>query len=174
MKFALISPFPPLRGGISKETETIYNYFNINGHDIKVINFKRLYPQFLFPGKTQFSNIDLYHNDKNIIKTLDTINPFTWNKVSKYIIENKIDKILFRYWHPFFIPTFLYIIKIIRKNNSNVKIFCICDNIYPHNYFPFSKTFIRFFLKNVDKYFVMSDNTFTQIKEFSPVKNIKN
>ena len=34
MKFAFISPFPPLRGGISKETETIYNYFNNNGHNI--------------------------------------------------------------------------------------------------------------------------------------------
>ena len=71
MKFAFISPFPPLRGGISKETETIYNYFNNNGHEVKVINFKRLYPQFLFPGKSQYINNILYNNDKNIITLLD-------------------------------------------------------------------------------------------------------
>ena len=111
MKFAFISPFPPLRGGISKETETIYNYFNNNGHNIKVINFKRLYPQFLFPGKSQYTNNDLYHDDENIIKILDSINPFTWHQVSKYILNNKIDKIFFRYWHPFFIPSYYYIIK---------------------------------------------------------------
>jgi len=173
MKLALISPFPPLRGGISKETETIYNYFNNNGHEIKVINYKRLYPQFLFPGKSQYINNKLYNSDENIVKILDSINPFTWNEVSKYILENKIDKVIFRYWHPFFIPAFHFIIKKIRKNNNNIKIFCICDNIYPHNYFPFSKTLIKLFLKNVDKYFVMSDNTFNQIKEFSQVKDIK-
>ena len=106
MKFALISPFPPLRGGISKETETIYNYFNNNGHEVKVINFKRLYPQFLFPGKSQYINNILYNNDKNIITLLDSVNPFTWSKVSKYILDNKIDKVIFRYWHPFFIFSF--------------------------------------------------------------------
>ena len=173
MKFALISPFPPLRGGISKETETIYNYFNNNGHEIKVINFKRLYPQFLFPGKNQYNNNNLYNDDENIIKNLDSINPLTWNKVSKYILENKINKVIFRYWHPFFIPAYYYIIKRIRKNNENIKIFCICDNIYPHNYFPFSKLMIKFFLKSIDKFFVMSDNTFNQIKKFVPIKNIK-
>ena len=173
MKFALISPFPPLRGGISKETETIYDYFNNNGHEVKVINFKRLYPNFLFPGKSQYLNNDLYKNDKNIITLLDSVNPFTWRKVSKYIIDNKINRVIFRYWHPFFILSYLFIIKEIRKNKKNVKIFCICDNIYPHSYFPLSKLLIKYFLNNIDKFFVMSENTYIQIKKYVDHTKIK-
>ena len=173
MKFALISPFPPLRGGISKETETIYDYFNNNGHEVKVINFKRLYPNFLFPGKSQYLNNDLYKNDKNIITLLDSVNPFTWRKVSKYIIDNKINRVIFRYWHPFFILSYLFIIKEIRKNKKNVKIFCICDNIYPHSYFPLSKLLIKYFLNSIDKFFVMSENTYIQIKKYVDHTKIK-
>ena len=40
MKIAIISPFPPFRGGISKETETIYNSLK-KEHEVKIINFKR-------------------------------------------------------------------------------------------------------------------------------------
>ena len=42
----------------------------------------------MFPGKSQYLNNDLYKNDKNIITLLDSVNPFTWRKVSKYIIDN--------------------------------------------------------------------------------------
>ena len=49
MKFALISPFPPLRGGISKETETIYDYFN-----------NRLIALFKDTEKVKFANGNLH------------------------------------------------------------------------------------------------------------------
>ena len=173
MKLVLISPFPPLRGGISKETETIYDYFNSNGYEIKVINFKRLYPQFLFPGKSQYIINKSYKDDDNIVTILDSINPFTWIKVSEYILKNKIDKVVFRYWHPFFIPAYYFISKKIRKNNAKIKISCIFDNIYPHSYFPFSNFLINFFLKSIDKYFVMSDNTFNQLKRNVSIDDIK-
>ena len=173
MKFAFISPFPPLRGGISKETETIYNYLIKNNHEVKVINFKRLYPSFLFPGKNQYIKENNYQNDQNIITLLDSINPLTWNKVSNYILKNKINKIIFRYWHPFFIIPYIFIIKKIRKKNNKIKIFCICDNVYPHKYFPLSKLLIKWFFKKIDKFFVMSDNTFEQIKTYVNVKDIK-
>ena len=173
MKFAFISPFPPLRGGISKETETIYNYLIKNNHEVKVINFKRLYPSFLFPGKNQYIKENNYQNDQNIITLLDSINPLTWNKVSNYILKNKINKIIFRYWHPFFIIPYIFIINKIRKKNNKIKIFCICDNVYPHKYFPLSKLLIKWFLKKIDKFFVMSDNTFEQIKTYVNVKDIK-
>ena len=49
MKIAFITPFPPYRGGISKHSENLYSSF-INHVDIKIFNFKRQYPSFLFPA----------------------------------------------------------------------------------------------------------------------------
>ena len=42
MNFVIISPFPPYRGGISKETEVLYNNLIYHEHKVKIINFKIL------------------------------------------------------------------------------------------------------------------------------------
>ena len=39
MKLAIISPFPPYRGGISKETEVLYNSLK-KKHSVTIYNFK--------------------------------------------------------------------------------------------------------------------------------------
>ena len=109
MKIALITPFPPYRGGIAKYSENLYKEL-APIVDIKVYNFKRQYPNFLFPGKTQYQKKDissLYNSER----TIDTLNPFTWRLTAKSIIDNKYDKVIFRYWHPFFIPCYISIIK---------------------------------------------------------------
>ena len=138
MKFIIISPFPPFRGGIAKETEVIYNHL-IENNEVKIINFNRLYPSLLFPGKSQFniSSKSLYNNDINNI--IDSINPLTWNKAVSYIINMKYDKIIFRYWHPFFIPCYYFMIYRLKTKIKNLKIHFICDNIFPHEKFMLTK-----------------------------------
>jgi len=53
MQIALISVAPPYRGGISKHTSILVEKLSIN-HLVDVINYSRQYPDFLFPGKSQF------------------------------------------------------------------------------------------------------------------------
>ena len=86
MKIAFITPFPPYRGGISKHSENIYNELKKN-HQIDVFNFKRQYPDFLFPGKTQY----LKDNEKeyNSSRIIDSINPLSWKKTSLEIVKGK-------------------------------------------------------------------------------------
>ena len=53
MRIALLSSFYPLRGGISQ-----FNASMLEGlgkcNDVKAFSFSRQYPDFLFPGKTQY------------------------------------------------------------------------------------------------------------------------
>ena len=172
MKILFISPFPPLRGGISKETETLYEFMQ-NKYDVHVISYKRLYPNFLFPGKSQFLEQNKYQEEKNVVNLLDSINPYTWNKTYKYIVDNEFQNIFIRYWHPFFIPIFLYLFMRIKSANKNIKFFCIADNVMPHDYFPFSKFLVKFFFNYIDKCFVMSDNTFDEVNNYLSRRNIK-
>ncbi len=172
MKILFISPFPPLRGGISKETETLYEFMR-KKNNVHVISYKRLYPDFLFPGKSQFLNQNKFIKDKNIISLIDSINPLTWRDTVKYIIDNKFQNIYVRYWHPFFIPLFLYIFRKIKLADNNIKIFCIADNIMPHDYFPFSNLLVKKLFNYIDKCFVMSDNTYQQASNFLKKENIK-
>ena len=111
MNFTIISPFPPYRGGISKETEVLCDSLISHNHNIKIINFKRLYPRIFFPGRTQYledyNRSNLIHNTR----VIDTISPLSWNRAYYEIISEKTDCIIFRYWHPFFIPAYYTIAK---------------------------------------------------------------
>ena len=172
MKLILISPFPPLRGGISKETETIYNFFKKN-HQLKVLNFKKLYPKILFPGKSQYLNENKYVDNKDIVSLLDPINPLSWIKASNYIVKSNINTIMIRYWHPFFIPMYLFIINKVKSKNPNIKVNFICDNVVSHENFPFGKFLAKIFFSKADKCFLMSDNTIKQIQKYIPSNKTK-
>ena len=97
MNFTIISPFPPYRGGISKETEVLCDSLISHNHNIKIINFKRLYPRIFFPGRTQYledyNRSNLIHNTR----VIDTISPLSWNRAYYEIISEKTDCIIFRY-----------------------------------------------------------------------------
>ena len=80
MKISFLSAFPPYRGGISKHSSLIYSYLS-KKYDVQAINFKNLYPNILFPGRSQYD-----YNQINIGKrTINSINPITWIKTVKII-----------------------------------------------------------------------------------------
>jgi len=179
MKIAIISPYPPIKGGISKETEIIYSNIK-DTYDVSIISFNRLYPKFLYPSDTQYDH-SININDNKIKYDIDILNPITWNKIARYIIKNKFTHVIFRYWNPFFIPLYLFINWKIKGRQSNIKISCICDNIYPHESFFLEKYFIKKFFLNIDNFLVMSSesedklrsliNSKTKIvKSFLPLK----
>ena len=164
MKIAFITPFPPYRGGISKHSENIYNELKKN-HQIDVFNFKRQYPDFLFPGKTQY----LKNNEKeyNSFRIIDSLNPLSWKRTSFEIVKGKYDKVIFRFWHPFFAPAYISIIKNIKKSTDRPSFYSICDNIIPHENFLFQKFLIKNFLSKLNKIIVMSDQVENEVKSIN-------
>jgi len=153
MKIAFITPFPPYRGGISNYSESLYKELVIS-NEVRVFNFTRLYPSFFFPGKDQYDKKHCnYSNNKDIFRLIDSINPFSWKKTSKEIIKFNPDRIIFRFWHPFFIPCYYSIIKKIKKK---IPIYVIFDNVIPHEKYFFQKFFIKIFLKKINGAIVMS------------------
>ena len=164
MKIAFITPFPPYRGGISKHSENIYNEIK-KSHQIDVFNFKRQYPDFLFPGKTQY----LKNNEKeyNSFRIIDSLNPLSWKRTSFEIVKGKYDKVIFRFWHPFFAPAYISIIKNIKKSTDRPSFYSICDNIIPHENFLFQKFLIKNFLSKLNKIIVMSDQVENEVKSIN-------
>ena len=72
MKIAIISPFPPYRGGISKHSENLCKELD-KIENVTIYNFTRLYPNILFPGTNQY--LDNYKTSKlNSTRTIDSIN----------------------------------------------------------------------------------------------------
>ena len=143
MKIAILSCFYPYRGGISQFNACLYGELSRN-HDVKAFNFSRQYPEFLFPGKTQFVTEDDEAVPVESTSLLDTANPFTYIKTYRAIREWKPDVLIVRYWMSYFAPSLGYIT---RKMKKHCKVISILDNVIPHEQRFFDTPLTKYFLK---------------------------
>ena len=130
MKICLIGPSYPFRGGIAHYTTLLYKNLK-KKHDVVFYSFKRQYPSFLFPGKTDKDCSDFALKDDSITPLLDSLNPFTWLKVSLKIIKYNPAMIIIPWWVIFWTPHFLTILLLL-KMFSHTKILFVCHNVAEH------------------------------------------
>ena len=143
MKIAILSCFYPYRGGISQFNACLYGELSRN-HDVRAFNFTRQYPEFLFPGKTQFVTEDDEAVSIESTPLLDTANPFTYGKTYRAIRDWNPDVLIVRYWMSYFGPSLGYIT---RRMKKHCKVISILDNVVPHEPRFFDTPLTRYFLK---------------------------
>lgn len=161
MKIALISVSKPYRGGISKHTTILAHELSIK-HSVDIINYKRQYPQFLFPGRTQY--LENASNYSAKLRLIDTVNPISWYKTANMIIRKNYDLVIFRFWNPFFAPSLGVIAKRIKNKSCTTKLISLSDNIIPHEKFPLTNYFIKFLFSKLDGHIVQSSQTEKELK----------
>lgn len=168
MKIVLVGTFPPFRGGISNFYHTMADRLSID-YDVHAINFTTQYPDLLFPGKSQFSETaaPISYNTERI---LSSVNPISWRKTAKRIIELQPDLIIFKYWMPFFAPVFASVLKKVKKN-LDVNAMVVCDNIIPHEGRPMDTALTRKFFDQVDHFVVMSKSVEEDLLSLYPKAN---
>lgn len=143
MKIAILSCFYPYRGGISQFNACLYGELS-KKHIVKAFNFKRQYPEFLFPGKTQYVTADDEAVPVESESLLDTANPFSYISTYKAIREWNPDVLIVRYWMSYFGPSLGYIT---RRMKRHCKVISILDNVVPHEPRFFDTPLTRYFLK---------------------------
>ena len=162
MKVVLIGPFPPLRGGISMFNHSLSNEFE-KTHEVFRISFSLQYPKFLFPGKSQYNEF----LGKPAEKLVSSINPLSWSKTAKRIVDIKPDLVIFQYWHPFFSLAFSSIANKI-KRGFNAKIIVNCNNIIPHEPNFLDKYLTKKFFKYGDYFVTMSQTVKKVLLQIDP------
>ena len=136
LRICLVGPAWPFRGGISHYNTSLARELG-RRHDVKVVNFSRLYPDFLFPGKTQYDESESTHRVESE-RLIDSINPFTWVRAGFRIARMKPDVTVVQWWHPYFAPALVKICAILRMFSSTRIIF-ICHNVVPHETSPIDR-----------------------------------
>ena len=181
MKIALISVFPPYRGGIATHSYILYENLIKQNHDVMVVNYLKQYPSFLFPGKNQFDINDLGVKNQSL-RLINTMSPKTWKQTSETIIDYNPDVVIFRFWNPFFAISLGSIAKYLKKKNFSKPLLSICDNIIPHENFLGSSLLTKFYLKYIDGFVVQSETVKNEleslkkdakiVKRFHPIYDI--
>ena len=164
----IISPAYPLRGGIAASGERLADEFQRQGHRVTMVSFSVQYPNFLFPGKTQFSD-DPPPKGIDIQTLINSVNPFNWLKVGFKIAAMKPDLVICRFWLPFMAMSLGTILRLVRRNGFS-KIIGLVDNIVPHEKRFGDRPLARYFASACDGFVVMSRSVADEMPQFSERK----
>lgn len=153
MNIVLVGTAYPLRGGIAHYVGLLWKYLS-RKHDVRIVTFSRQYPKLLFPGKSQEESGDA-GIPVDSVQWIDSINPFNWIRTGFRVRALRPDLIVFKFWMPFFAPSYGTIAAIARWGRPTKTMF-ICDNIIPHERRPGDKLLTRFAFRFIDSYVVQS------------------
>jgi D-inositol-3-phosphate glycosyltransferase len=170
-KIFIIGPAYPLRGGLATFDELFCNAFNKQGHDCEIISYSLQYPNFLFPGSTQFDTSGIAPKNLKIHTLINSVNPLSWIKTARFIKKQKPDFIVFRFWIPFMGPALGSIARMVRK--SGIKVLAITDNVIPHEKRIGDVSFAKYFINGCDGFVTMSKAVMGDLNKFTTTAHKK-
>ncbi len=171
MKIVLLGTAYPYRGGLANLNERLSLQFQNEGNEAEIVTFTLQYPNFLFPGKTQYSDSPAPKNLK-ITRMVSSVNPFNWVSVGLKIKRMAPDYLVIPFWLPFMSPCFGTIARIAR-GNKHTRVVSIVHNIIPHEKRIGDKMFASYFVGSTDGFVTMSKSVLSDLDLFDAKKTKK-
>ena len=168
MKIAIIGTAFPYRGGLANFNERLAYQIQEEGHRVNIYTFTLQYPNFIFPGKSQFSK-GMPPKNLNIKRALNSLSPINWLRTGNRIKKEKYDLVIIGYWLPFMSPCLSTVANKI-KSNKKSKIVSIVHNMIPHESRMGDKFLSNLFVKNCHAFLALSDSVLKDIEQFDSLK----
>ena len=165
MKIAYLSTFYPFRGGIAQFNANLYKELQ-KECEVIPFTFKRQYPDFLFPGTTQYITDDDHAIPVDSIRVLDTANPLSYLSSARQIAEFQPDVLIMKYWMTYFAPSLGTVANYLKKRGC--KVISILDNVIPHERRFFDKPLTNWFLKQNSGFVAMSESVRNDLVALQP------
>jgi len=155
MRLALVGPVYPFRGGIAHYTTMLYQALRGEGHEVLLVTFKRQYPRFLFPGRSDRDPSKEPMVLPEAQRWLDSLNPLTWLATLARIRRHRPDALVLQWWTTFWAPVWLALGALNRVFLRRPLIY-ICHNVLPHEAHTGARWLTRMALRWGDGYVVQS------------------
>lgn len=165
VRIGIVGTTWPYRGGLAAFNERQARQFMAEGHEVEILTFTMQYPDFLFPGKTQYSEAP-EPSDLSITRTINSINPFSWFRTARAIRKAGIELVVMKFWIPLMAPCLGTIARLCRRRG--IRVVSILDNVIPHEPHFWDSWLIRYFVRSVDRFIAMSESVQRDCKRFLP------
>lgn len=159
MKIAIIGTAYPYRGGLAAYNERLAVELG-KQHEVTVYTFTLQYPDFLFPGKSQYTDGPAPDNIK-IVRCLSSVNPVNWFSTGRRINKEGYDLAIIGFWLPFMGPCLGTVGRLL-----NCPVLSIVHNIVPHEPRPGDVAFARYYCGASDGFLSMTDAVHEDLKRF--------
>ncbi|MDA0378110.1 MAG: glycosyltransferase [Bacteroidetes bacterium] len=152
-RIGIVGPYPPYRGGIAQFTERMHRALDEAGQRVTGVSFRRLYPSLFFPGASQE---DAGANPRfEAPRVLDSINPLSWRRTARHLVDAGVERAIFMHWMPFFAPAYASVAE--RLGRAGVSVSAVVHNALPHERQPLARTLSRRFLQHCDYIVALSE-----------------
>lgn len=165
MRIGIVGTTWPYRGGLTAFNERLARELVAEGHDVQIFTFTMQYPDFLFPGTTQYSDLPK-PEDLVITRTMNSINPISWIRTARAIRRAGIELVIIKFWIPLMAPCLGTIARVCRR--KGIRVVSILDNVIPHEPHFWDKWLIRYFIGSVDRFVAMSASVQRDCRRFLP------
>jgi glycosyltransferase involved in cell wall biosynthesis len=149
IKVSFFSALPPFRGGIASFSELLIQQLK-KISEVSAFTFRKQYPDFLFPGKTQYSE----KTAVNFPRIVSAFNPFTYWKAAYILRKSDSQIFITNYWMTFFGPMMAFFAFCLKKKSTKI---ALIHNLIPHEKRFFDTFFNRIFLSQYDGFVVLSE-----------------
>jgi glycosyltransferase involved in cell wall biosynthesis len=169
MKFAVIGPTYPYKGGISHFTTIFVNHLR-KTNTVDFVSWKIQYPKFLYPVEQKDTN------SKQEIKTktaylINFYNPFSWVSTAIHIRRGDPEKLIISWVTPVQAPIYI-IISILVKIFTKTRIVFLCHNSLPHEPKFYDNFLTKLAFKFADEFIAHSEEDKKIIQKLSNNKPV--
>jgi glycosyltransferase involved in cell wall biosynthesis len=168
-RVGLIGPVLPHRGGIAQHTTMLHRALRTRA-DLLTVSFKKLYPKWMYPGKTLLDTGHKGHEEDGVQYALDPLNPVTWKKVSRLFIKHSTEAVIIPWWTVFCTPCYLSICSCLRQ--KNIKVLFLCHNVVEHEKAAWKRMASKLVLSQGSRFFVHYEAEAARLKALIPKADI--
>lgn len=167
MRIVLVGPVYPYRGGIAHYTTMLYRALTDMGHNVLLISFKRQYPRWFFPGKSDRDPSRDALKVEGARFVLDLFSPLSWFRTIRAIARFQPDRLVLQWWTPYWAPIW-QMIGLVNKLRLNIPLIYICHNVLPHEGRRLDAMIARTTLRWADAFVVHSPDQGQQLLSMLP------
>lgn len=160
-KWVFFSALPPFRGGIAKFSDLTLRALR-KSKQVTSFTFRKQYPDFLFPGSSQFEQ---NANTEPYERIVSTFNPLSYISSAWRLRKEKPTVFITSYWMTFMAPMMAFWTLFLPRPTKKV---AIIHNLVPHEKRVFDRFFNRIFLRSYDAFVVLSEAVRKDVLQLKP------
>jgi len=162
----IFGPAYPFRGGVPHFTEALTLALRNAGHDVGLVNFKKLFPRLLFPGKSQTDESPgavKLSSERMFVAW----KPRTWKETARAIENFQPDVIAAMWWMPTFGPGYWGVARALSQTYRKRLVYVIHD-VVSHERRPGDAWLAKLALRTAAKFLVLSRSEGARLKRMLP------
>ncbi len=159
----------PYRGGIAQHTTMLHRTLMEKTH-LVTVSFKKQYPNWLYPGKSNFEPGCKGCCDPRIYYILDPMNPFSWKRAGHLFVRQFSKLVIIPWWTVFWAPCVAFIVRYLKKNG--IEILFLCHNIMSHDNAYWKLKLTKYVLSLGDYFLVDNERNAEVLASLLPVPKI--